>query len=458
MLATLRSLPRALWLVLGLKVLESLSDFTLSLNLALYLSTALGYSDAEASRVYAAWGVALGAWSIALGPTLDALGVRRSLLVGSALLAAGRLLLAATTSRVAAAMSLLVLQSAGEALTATALIVAVRRIVVNADDLPTAFALYYATMQIGAIAAGFATDGTRALLPNAPAHVLTVLLWAVAVASIALFVAVARTVPEYPSGARAAHDEQRRCGREVRATCGDPVFRRLVVFVGVLAFVQTVWRHAIISLPKFMLRTMGSSALYGLVSTINPLLVALTVTWVARATAAYDAYSIMVAGALIAAFSPLVLYFAPPSYGALTLFLVALSAGEVLLQPRLIDFTLRLAPRGSEGMYSALANALLFVVRYLNDAETGLALQTFCATDMTNDVAAATPSFVRHCRGLWAEVFIYAIFSPLLLYALRPYLYSADVRRRVHADDGAGDSEKQQDDAVLGDVEIGNVK
>jgi len=456
MLATLRSLPRALWLVLGLKALESLADFTLSLNLALYLSTGLGYSDAEAASVYAAWGVALGAWSIALGPTLDALGVRRSLLVGTVLLAAGRAMLAATTSRAAAAVALLVLASAGEALTATALIVAVRRIVVNADDMPTAIALYYAVMQIGAIAAGVGTDLGRALLPGA--HVLTVLLWAVAVVSVVLLGVVARTVPEYPSVVAARPHETERCGRNVRATCVDSVFRRLVVLVGVLTFVQTVWRHALISLPKFMLRTLGSSARYGLVSTINPLLVVASVTAVQRATATYDAYSVMLAGALIAAVSPLVLYFAAPSYGALALFFVALSAGEVLLQPRLIDFTLRLAPRGREGMYSALASALLFVVRYLNDAETGLALQTFCATDMANDVAAATTSFVRHCRGLWAEVFIWAVFSPLLLYALRPYLYSADVRRRVHADDGAGDSEKQQDAAVLGDVENGNVK
>ena len=435
------SLPSTLFLVLGLKVIESFADFIASLNLTLYLSRELGYTDVEAGIIYGVLGVSTSITGILLGTTIDRLGVRRSLLIGASCSLASRLLLAATRSRGLACFALFGLSSVGEAFAIPVLSIAVRQLV-KPESLSIAFSLFYMSMQIGAIVSGVVTDALTAAVGK---HALVQLFWLTS-ATTALYVAIASRY--FPRTPLVAHSTSSICGREALRTFGESTFRRLVFFSLLLTGSRTVWRHLDVSMPKFVLRTLGSHARYGDVYAINPAVVLLTVTAVQAATAHYDPYDMIVLGTLGAALSPLLLYIFEPSYATLGAFMVVLSLGEVLYSPRVYEFSLRLAPRGREGTYSALASAPLFLIRLVSGASSGILLARYCGSD---DDDADTPSdatYIRHCQSLWLVVALGALTTPLGLMLARRCVYTSEVRRRVTGRDASGASD---DDEVDGE-------
>ena len=79
-----RAAPPGLAAVYLLKLLEGLAYFAGALNLTVYLTRNLGYSDRAAGWLYAAWGLVAGLASILSGPLIDVLGPRRALRVGAA--------------------------------------------------------------------------------------------------------------------------------------------------------------------------------------------------------------------------------------------------------------------------------------------------------------------------------------------------------------------------------------
>lgn len=423
-LARVHTLPRAFFLVLGLKVLESYADFVVSLNLSLYL-TDIGYTDTEAGFWFGAWGLSTSACGIALGSTIDRLGVRRSLLIGATFSLAGRLLL--VVSRDYALFSLVILQSIGEAFAIPVLSIAIRQLV-TAEALALAFSLFYMAMQVGAIGSGVLTDAIRDVA--GPRYSMAALFWSAVVVTAIYLVVVYRSFPHEALAKGPAPPPVTSFAEAARTTFADATFWRLVGFSLALTGSRTVWSHVGVSLPKFIQRTLGVSARYGDVNAINPFLVLLTVTFAQAATAAYDAYDVIVVGTLITALSPLTLYVLPTSYAALIVFECVLSLGEILYSPRVYEFSLRIAPRGREGVYSALASAPTFLIRAASGASSGLLLARYCPPSGYD-----ATSYLTHCQTLWLVVCLGALTTPLALMLAHRCLYDAEVRRRTHDSD-----------------------
>lgn len=445
-MARMRGLPPVLVLILALKVLESYCDFVTGLNLTLFLSRDLHLSDTDAGLVYGAWGVTTSIAGIALGTTIDQMGVRNALLVGSTCSFIGRLLLAATRLPIFAYISLFGFLSIGEAFAIPVLSIAIRHLVAPAS-LSIAFSMFYMAMQVGAIVSGVVTDTVHT---HAGPGALGYLMWTTPFVTAGYLAVVHYRFPR----ASLVHSQQREhastpvfsCVTQARHTFANALFWRLVGFSLLLTGSRTVWRHLDVSMPKYILRTMGETARYGDVYAVNPAIVLLSVTLVQALTAAYDAYDVIVVGTLITTLSPLVLYVGDATYLTLVVFMAVLSLGEVLYSPRVYEYGLRMAPLGHEGTYSALASAPLFLIRIVSGAASGLLLERYCDGDTAN---VATPSFIHHCQSLWLVVTLGAMTTPLGLMVARRCLYTPDVRARVNntrplvADD---DSDTKLDD------------
>jgi len=422
-------------LVLALKAIESYCDFVTSLNLSLYLSApGLAYSDTEAGVVYGAWGIAVSAFGLVFGSAVDSLGPRRALLVGGAFACAGRCLIAATRSRLASGIGLFALQAVGEALVMPVLAIATRHLVPSAD-LTLAFSLFYMAMQVGAVAAGLLTDAVRDV---AGEYALATFFWSTALATGGYLVVVYRYFPVAPPSS-APPRAAAACVHEAVATMRDSVFWRIVAFSLLLTGSRSVWQHLDVSMPKYIVRTMGAHARYGDVYAINPAIVLCTVAAVQAATARYDAYDVIIVGTFIAGLAPMLLYAGPISYATLIAFMAMLSLGEVIYSPRVYEFMLRLAPRGREGVYSALASAPLFLIRFAMGASSGLLLERYCTTrDIT------VPGFVAHCQTLWLAVAVAALSTPFLLMLVRRWLYTPDVQLRGNDAGGTAPTEEEK--------------
>lgn len=436
-LKLLRHLPRELWLVYVLKIMESFAYFASSLSLTVYLtdSRALAFSDLEAGAVYSAWGVVSGVVGMLTGPCIDKLGVRRSLLLGGTLLAAGRILFAAATTRAQVYVSLFFLQSFGMNLAIPVLSIAIRR-VTTARTQTAAYGLFYSAMNVAAFAAGLTTDAIRSAVPGNQERPLRIVFATAAVASVLYTLVAALAFRETPAnrvqlvdevdleGADPAAPETswQQFRRETAETGRDPVFWRLVAFSGVIFGARTIFRHMDATLPKWMQREIGPNAKYGTVYSINPAIIVFAVPLVQAVLAEYDPYECIIAGTALTAFAPVVLAVAEPSYVAVIAFMLLVSAGEATYSPRLYEYAMVLAPPGREGMYGTLAAAPLFFVKMIVGTMGGELLGVYCPKHGH-----------RECKTMWAIIAATAASTPVGLIVARKFLYNDAVKERVRA-------------------------
>lgn len=429
--AALRLAPRELRLVYVLKLLESFADFSTALNFVLYLTNDFGLSDLEAGTYYGAWGVVTSIYGMMLGPAIDRLGVRWSLVAGGSLLTFGRALMAIATTRAQVIVAAFMVQPMGMALAIPVLSIAIRR-TTNDANRSTAYGVFYAVMNVGALLSGLGTDAFNAYLREryGTSGAMRALFWTGTATSL-LYTVVAyalfRDTPPQRLAAEQEHvDAEMASGHTkttwqvVRETWVDSVFWRLVVFTAFLFGARSIFRHMDTTIPKWMQRTIGKDARYGDVYSINPAIVIATVAPVQAYLADADPYRVVVIGTSVTAAAPLALFFFAPSYASATLFMVILSAGEVYYSSKTMEFSMLLAPEGREGVYGTLASAPLFVVRLLSGATSGGLLAHFCPADPP-----------RHCSTMWLVISAIAWTSPFLLVAARRWLYNDDVRRRI---------------------------
>jgi len=423
-LLALRHAPRELWLVYGLKVLESFSYFVSSLNLTPFLTSEFGLTDAEAGAVYSAWGVIAGVIGLVVGPAIDWLGVRPSLLIGGLLLTLGRALFAGATSTSQVYVSLFLLQPIGMTLAIPVLSVAIRRVTTD-ETRATAYGVFYSMMNVAALVSGLGTDALRSAIVHDTSNdvaALRMLFWlSTAVSALYLLVAAAAFRPLPAPDAEALEPGERvSMLQEARETARDPVFWRLVVFSGVIFGARSIFRHVDASLPKWMEREIGPAARYGTVYSINPAIIIFAVPLLQARLADRDPYTCIVVGTALTTLAPLALALLPASYAAAVLFMLLLSAGEATYSPRLYEYAMVLAPPGKEGLYGSLAAAPLFLVQVLGGGLGGELLAIYCPAEPP-----------RRCQTMWLIIAATAATTPAGLVCMRNWLYNSEVRRRI---------------------------
>lgn len=120
--------------------------------------------------------------------------------------------------------------------------------------------------------------------------------------------------------------------------------------------------------PKFMVRTFGARVPKGMVYALNPALDLLFVPVLSARTTSIGHFTMIRVGLLVSALSPLVL----PLFGASMLtvvgFVLLLTLGDMLYNPRLDAYAMRVAPDGREGRFAGLAAMVVF----LADLPTGV--------------------------------------------------------------------------------------
>jgi len=384
------------------------------------------------------------------GPFIDRLGVRRSLLIGGSLLTFGRVLMAWARTRAHVMVAAFFVQPCGMALAIPVLSIAIRR---TTDDSSrsTAYGLFYAVMNVGALLSGLGTDALNGYLRHrySQSVALRVLFWTGAATSLAYTLVVWRAFRELPpvialdervDEDRRVADHRQTTWQVARETWTDGVFWRLVAFTGILFGARSIFRHVDTTVPVWMRRTIGPDARYGDVYSINPLIVILTVAPVQAYLARDDPYRVVVLGTALTSLAPFVLWFAAPSYTSVVLFMVVLSAGEVYYAAKTMEFSMLLAPEGREGVYGTLAAAPLFVVRLVSGITSGGLLAAYCPADPP-----------RHCQTMWFIIGVISVSTPVLLFALQRWLYTDAVRARIA--DARRRAERRIAPMLLDDIE-----
>lgn len=206
-----------------------------------------------------------------------------------------------------------------------------------------------------------------------------------------------------------------------KSAFNDRLFWQLMLFSAIMTGVNLVFRHMDATFPKYIVRAIGPNAPYGTLYSINPLMIIFMVPISQAVLSKYDAYKCITVGSFVAALSVLFLCLQNDgSYWSSVCFIVALSIGEAIYSPRVYEYTMLIAPKGHEGLYTMLSSAPMFAAKLVVGVMSGFLLEEFCPLNPP-----------RRCAIMWLVVAATSIVSPLLLVACRRCIHTDRVKLRI---------------------------
>jgi dipeptide/tripeptide permease len=155
LLADFRALlqaPRELWLIYGVKLVESIAYFAVINVLILYLHDDLRLSDRWSGTVYGTWGTLISLVTFLSGFIADVMGLRKALLLGAVTLVIGRAMLMASEFPLIPMAGLLI--SVWGVASMKPVMTAAVKTVAPPELRAFAYNIFYVVMNIGAFIAG----------------------------------------------------------------------------------------------------------------------------------------------------------------------------------------------------------------------------------------------------------------------------------------------------------------
>lgn len=142
----------------------------------------------------------------------------------------------------------------------------------------------------------------------------------------------------------------------------------------------------------------------------NPILIFILVPVVAAITQKRNVYNMMIAGTLVMA-SPTFLLALGPSFWTLLAYLVLMTIGEAMWQPRFLQYAAEIAPEGRTGAYMGVAQLPWFLTKALTSLYSGWFLSRYVPEQ--GDV---------HSETMWLIYGIIAVSSSLMLIAAKSWV------------------------------------
>jgi MFS family permease len=331
----LRGAVCELWIVFGAKLLAILAYGVMNSTLILWLSSDLGYNDADAGFLIAAWSTLMTLFTVAVGSLVDAIGLRKAFLMGFCVCLLARGMMTFTTARWAALLCGLLPLALGEALMTPVMVAAVRRYTTTAQR-SISFSIFYAMMNGGFLIALLIYDYVRQSLGEYGHYTVPVLGVSLSTYRTLFLVSFLLTVPNLllmyfclRNGVEATDEgvkitrEQPKYTREsmgkalsltirdalrdmVRIFAGlwrQPAFYKFLVFLSLVVAVRLIFYHMYYTYPKFGIRELGEGAPIGRLWAINSILILILVPIVGALSQRIAAFRMVVYGSLISALS-----------------------------------------------------------------------------------------------------------------------------------------------------------
>lgn len=159
-----------------------------------------------------------------------------------------------------------------------------------------------------------------------------------------------------------------------------------------------------------MEREIGEGASYGLILTIHLVALILFVLLFIPLSYYYQTYNLFIIGSIVAGVSPLFLLFGS-TYVTCALFGIGVAIAEAIIAPRLIDYTIFIAPNGKLAFYMAMVSFQVYLAQTISGLMSGLLLEEFCPEDGE-----------RHCEYMWLIIGLVSLIAPATLILFRKWI------------------------------------
>jgi len=190
---------------------------------------------------------------------------------------------------------------------------------------------------------------------------------------------------------------------------------RFLYFIFILFFVQTLFAHNWLTLPQYT-----SRAFEGFVSdnfeffvNLNPILIFILTPMVTALTVKKDTYNMMIIGTFVMASPTFILALGPNIYTLLA-YLIIMTIGEAMWQPRFLQWVAEIAPKNMTGIYMGIGQFPWFLTKVITSLYSGWFLMQYSPSN--------TPPSEMNTETMWLIYAFIAMVSPLGLLAARKWM------------------------------------
>ncbi|MCL1908520.1 MAG: MFS transporter [Holophagaceae bacterium] len=190
----------------------------------------------------------------------------------------------------------------------------------------------------------------------------------------------------------------------------DPKFS---FFIFCLIPTQTLFAYSWFIMPQYVARAYAGGWLgdnFETATSLNSLLIFILCPIVAAISVRAKVYNMMIFGTAVMASSAFLLSVGPTITGLFGYILV-LSIGEAMWQPRFLQYAAEIAPAGRTGAYMGVAQFPWFLTKMIVPLYSGIALSKWCPIDGPKSTGT-----------MWLTFGFVAIVTPLLLISARGWV------------------------------------
>ncbi len=192
--------------------------------------------------------------------------------------------------------------------------------------------------------------------------------------------------------------------------------KRFTFFIFILIPVQTLFAHNWLTIPYYLDRAFAGSVVseyFEVFSNINPILIFILAPLVAGLTARANVYRMMIIGTTVMALPTFLLVIGPNIYLFL-LFVLLMTTGEAMWQPRFLQWIAEVAPKGMTGLYMGVGQFPWFLTKVITGFYSGWFLSQYVPLDtLPEDM---------NSEMLWFIYGLIAIISPIGLILAKKWM------------------------------------
>ncbi len=184
---------------------------------------------------------------------------------------------------------------------------------------------------------------------------------------------------------------------------------RFTFFIFILIPVQTLFAHNWLTLPYYLDRAFAGtfvSEYFEVFTNLNPILIFFLTPIVAGLTARANVYKMMIYGTFVMAL-PTFLLALGPNVILFLIYVLFMTIGEAMWQPRFLQWISEIAPEGKTGLYMGVGQFPWFLTKVVTGFYSGWFLTQYCPSN--------TPPSEMHTGTLWFIYGLIAIISPIAL-------------------------------------------
>lgn len=417
-------------------VIEGMTYFGIVGLLAIFFNQYVELDDIDAGRMVGVLTAGITIAMLFLGATVDWIGLRKSLLIALSLMLVGRILLTISpeiglpglwnSSHSIAMLGILGI-ILGYGIYQPAAYAGVKKLT-TPKTAAMGYAMLYALMNLGGFLPGLISPPIRKAFEITGVFWFMTIFTVVGIAIVYFIItkkemneAVAKIKEEAGVTAEEAEEEDELSSMTTKEKLyyyykNFPLRDlRFLFFIFILIPVQTLFAHNWLTLPLYTSRAFDGFVQdnFEFFVNLNPILIFILTPMVTALTSKKNTYHMMIVGTFVMAFPTFILTLGP-SIETLMAYLIIMTLGEAMWQPRFLQWVAEIAPKNMTGIYMGIGQFPWFLTKIVTSLYSGWFLMKY--------VPADTPQVMMNSEMMWLIYGGIAIISPAALWLAKGWM------------------------------------